>query len=117
MVVCGHVEDRVRLDGPVSNYAANVCEFATVRNLLFTPRQDPSKLSRKHGKDNDAEIIASCDIQGGLGASSTENVWPVSLGCSGGAQRSCGDHIHLIQLCFYKKTLILKNWPIFPICM
>lgn len=61
VVICGHLEDRVRLDGPNYNYAANVCEFAAVRNLLFAPRQDPSKLSKKHGKGNDADIIASCD--------------------------------------------------------
>ena len=56
------MKDHVRLDGPDYNYTANMCEFATVHNLLFTPTQDPRKLSRKHGKDNTAEIIASCDI-------------------------------------------------------
>ena len=39
-----------------------VCEFATVQNLLFTPRQNPSKLLKKHGKHNNTKIIASCDI-------------------------------------------------------
>ena len=46
----GHLEDRVRLDGPDYNHAVNMCKFAAVRSLPFTPRQDQSKLSRKHGK-------------------------------------------------------------------
>ena len=62
MVICRHLEDHVCLDGPDYNYATNICEFAAVHNLLFTPRQDPSKLSKKHGKDNNAEIVASCDV-------------------------------------------------------
>ena len=34
-----------------------------------------------------------------------ENPWLVSLGCSGGAQRSCRVHLHIIQLRFYGKPL------------
>ena len=34
----------------------------------------------------------------------------VSWGCSGGAQRSCWDHLHIIQL-GSRKTHVLKNWP------
>ena len=29
-----------------------------------------------------------------------DNIWLVSLGCSGGAQRSCRVHLHIIQLGF-----------------
>ena len=46
-----------------------------------------------------------------------ENAWLVSLGCSGGAQRPCRVHLHIIQLGFEGKPILLKNWPIFPICM
>ena len=41
-----------------------------------------------------------------------ENVWLVSLGCSGGPQWYCRDHLHIIQRWFKEKTLILKNWQI-----
>ena len=39
VVVRGYEEDKVALDGPDFIYAANVCELASVRNLLFTPRE------------------------------------------------------------------------------
>ena len=37
-----------------------------------------------------------------------ENVWLVSLGCSGGAQRACGDHLHLIQHGFQENPFFEK---------
>ena len=45
VVVRGCCEDRVYLDGAGFDYAANVCELASVRNMLFTPRNNP------HGAD------------------------------------------------------------------
>ena len=57
-VVRGDLEDKVRLDGPDYNYASNVCEFTAVRNLLFAPRYDPTKL----GSDSDKIVVAQCDI-------------------------------------------------------
>ena len=44
-----------------------------------------------------------------------ENAWLVSLGCSGGAQRSCGVHLHIIQHWFYGKP-ILRKIGRFPLC-
>ena len=35
-----------------------------------------------------------------------ENPWLVSLGCSGGAQRSCRVHPHIIQHWFYGKPIL-----------
>ena len=58
VVVRGDLEDRERLDGPDFNYAANVCEFTAVRNMLFDPRSNPSKA----GKDDDPIVVASADI-------------------------------------------------------
>ena len=58
VVVRGDLEDRERLDGPDFNYAANVCEFAAVRNLLFQPRENPAK----SGRNGDPTVIASADI-------------------------------------------------------
>ena len=37
-----------------------------------------------------------------------ENAWLVSLGCSGGPQRACGDYLHLIQLGFQGKPILRK---------
>ena len=37
-----------------------------------------------------------------------ENAWLVSLGCSGGAQRPCRDHLHIIQHWFEGKPILLK---------
>ena len=37
-----------------------------------------------------------------------ENAWLVSLGCSGGAQRPCRVHLHIIQLGFKGKPILLK---------
>ena len=46
-----------------------------------------------------------------------ENAWLVSLGCSGGAPRSCRAHLHIIQLGFkgnpYFETLA-DLWQIWP---
>ena len=44
-----------------------------------------------------------------------ENAWLVSLGCSGGAQRSCGVQLHIIQHGFYGKP-ILRKIGRFPLC-
>ena len=38
----------------------------------------------------------------------------MSWGCSGGAQQSCGNYLHPMQLRFHGKTLFRKKWPIFP---
>ena len=58
MVVQGFKENKLFLDGPDFDYAANVCELAAVRNLLFAPRVDPD------GPDagEDPEVIAQCDV-------------------------------------------------------
>ena len=45
-----------------------------------------------------------------------EIVWLVSLGCSGGSQRSCRVFLHIIQLGWMENPYFEK-WPIFPICM
>ena len=37
-----------------------------------------------------------------------ENVWLVSLGCSGGVQRYCGVHLYIIQHWFEGKPILLK---------
>ena len=37
-----------------------------------------------------------------------ENVWLVSLGCSGGVQRYCGVHLYIIQLGLQGKPILLK---------
>ena len=37
-----------------------------------------------------------------------ENAWLVSLGCSGGPQRSCGVHLHIIQRWLQGKPILLK---------
>ena len=37
-----------------------------------------------------------------------ENVWLVSMGCSGGVQRYCGVHLYIIQLGFEGKPILLK---------
>ena len=37
-----------------------------------------------------------------------ENVWLVSLGCSGGVQRYCGVHLYKIQLGLQGKPILLK---------
>ena len=37
-----------------------------------------------------------------------ENAWLVSLGCSGGTQRSCRVHLHIIQLGLQGKPILLK---------
>ena len=37
-----------------------------------------------------------------------ENAWLVSLGCSGGPQRSCRVHVHIIQLGLQGKPILLK---------
>ena len=37
-----------------------------------------------------------------------ENAWLVSLGCSGGAQRSCRVHLHIIQRSFYGNPILRK---------
>ena len=42
-VVQGFKENKLYLDGPDYDYAANVCELAAVRNLLFEPRKSPYK--------------------------------------------------------------------------
>ena len=41
----------------------------------------------------------------------------VSWGCPGGAQRTCGDHIHPIQLGFHGNPKVRKNGHFFPMCM
>ena len=38
-----------------------------------------------------------------------ENVWLVTLGCSQGAQRACGDHLHIIQRWFTGKPILRRN--------
>ena len=46
-----------------------------------------------------------------------KNAWLVSLGCSGGAQRDCGDYLHIIQLWLQGKPILRKNGR-FPLyCM
>ena len=40
----------------------------------------------------------------------------VPLGCPGGAQRSCGDHLHPIQLVFHGTLFFLKNRRFFSLC-
>ena len=37
-----------------------------------------------------------------------ENAWLVSLGCSGGVQRPCRVHLHITQLGFRGKPILLK---------
>ena len=44
-----------------------------------------------------------------------ECAWLVSLGCSGGAQRACGDHLHIIQLGLQGKPIFRKIGR-FPLC-
>ena len=44
-----------------------------------------------------------------------ENMWLVSLGCSGGPQWSCRVHLHIIQLGF-KGKLILRKIGRFSLC-
>ena len=58
VVVRGCCKDRVYLDGAGFDYAANVCELASVRNMLFTPRNNP------HGADADDDpiVCAQADI-------------------------------------------------------
>ena len=41
VVVRGCCENKIFLDGPGFDYAANVCELVSVRNLLFAPRNNP----------------------------------------------------------------------------
>ena len=73
VVVRGYEEDKLALDGPNLIYAANVCELASVRNLLFTPRECPhgaasgsdvifSNTGGPSATDDDPIVIAQCDV-------------------------------------------------------
>ena len=58
VIVHGCCEDRVALDGPGFDYAANVCKITSVQSILFQPCKDPSLVS----DDADAVVVASADI-------------------------------------------------------
>ena len=58
VIVRGCCEDREALDGPNFDYAANVCEITSVRNMLFQPREDPLLAA----DEDDAIVVASADI-------------------------------------------------------
>ena len=58
VIVRGCCEDREALDGPNFDYAANVCEITSVRNMHFQPREDPLLAADK----DDAAVVASADI-------------------------------------------------------
>ena len=57
-VVQGFKENKLELDGPDFDYAANVCEFTAVRNLLFAPRASPYG----NGAAADPEVIVQVNI-------------------------------------------------------
>ena len=61
-VVQGFKENKLCLDGPDYDYAANVCELAAVRNLLFEPRNSPYNDDGTSHLADDDEVIAMCDV-------------------------------------------------------
>jgi len=61
-VVQGFKENKLYLDGPDYDYAANVCELAAVRNLLFEPRESPYNSDGTARLSDDDEVIATCDV-------------------------------------------------------
>ena len=61
-VVQGFKENKLYLDGPDYDYAANVCELAVVRNLLFEPRESPYNDDGTARLSDDDEVIATCDV-------------------------------------------------------
>ena len=61
-VVQGFKENKLYLDGPDYDYAANVCELAAVRNLLFEPRESPYNDDGTARLSDDDEVIATCDV-------------------------------------------------------
>ena len=60
-------ENKVFLDGTGFDYAANVCELASIRNLLFAPRSNPyvsgdSGADTTEASDTDADPIVIAQI-------------------------------------------------------
>ena len=69
VVVCGCCENKVFLDGPGFDYAANVCELASVRNLLFVPHSNPyasgdseADATETSDANTDPIVIAQVDV-------------------------------------------------------
>ena len=99
-----------KLKNPVEVFLASKSQLGL--GSLFAGRS-PCLSHQNHGDFGEARILGGVQktpsrvVQGGLAQGQigsrrhlAENAWLVSLGSSGGAQRPCRVHLHIIQLGF-----------------
>ena len=65
---------------------------------IATDLRGNTMTKEQHGTHAIAPLLLCCTWRIGTRQHLAAGVLVVSLGCSGGAQRACGDHLHPIQL-------------------